>query len=116
MNNTDVRYVIVGENRTEQYINFISFDPYSDDSFFTDNLKYAEHFKTEQDASEWFKKNQEILHLDDYEYIYVAKLDIVQVNLPLRNLIKERDKTEQIKKKALSKLTEEEIKALGLKK
>jgi len=36
--------------------------------------------------------------------------------LPLRNLIKERDKTEQIKKKALSKLTEEEIKALGFKK
>jgi len=116
MNNTDVTYVIVGENRTRGYKEFISFDPYSDYPVFTDNFRYAEYFETEQDASEWFKKNQDILYLDDYEYIYVAKLDVVQVNLPLRNLIKERDKTEQIKKKALSKLTEEEIKALGFKK
>lgn len=112
MKNTEFTYVIVGENRTKEYKNFISFDSFY--PFFTDDIRYAEFFKTEQDANEWFKKNQEILHLGDYEYIYVAKVDVVQINMTLRNLVKERDKTEQIKKKALSKLTKEEIKALGL--
>ena len=108
-------YVIVGENKTKDYKNFLTFENSTGYPMFTDVLEYAQYYNSTQEAEESFKRNEKyIRNFCDYEYIYIAWVELVQVNEPLKNLIEERSRVEQIKKNALSKLTEEERQVLGL--